>query len=186
MTSGLQALLDVNPNMKLKSMYKSEMPGQSMTSVYLVDDAGQDVVVKMAPKDNDKCSVDARNQVLRENQVLQELNGFHDTPKYLGFMDLGDYVALARENLEFQWMDVWKGKGAEKYQALKQLIEAYHDRGVAGLDIDNPRNIAILNHDKNQFTLFDFGFSVLRNQDPRVFEREVERDYEALDRIYKR
>lgn len=186
-SDGLKVLLNNNPGMELEEVYKIEMPGESMTSVYLIAENGREKVVKMAPtSDIDKFYRGAKDQVLRETKVLQELNGFYNTPKFLGFYDLGSYIALARENLNFEYLNNWKGTGREKYQALNKMKDAFHEKKISGLDLQMPRNIAILDYNKNNFTLFDFGKSVIESENPIEFNFFAKQDNDDLFRMFSR
>ena len=66
------------------------------------------------------------------------------------------------------------------------MVKAFHERGVSGLDLEVPRNIAILDYDANDLTLFDFGKTVLQSKNPTEYRALVKRDESDLFRMFSR
>ena len=172
----LEVMIETHPEIKFRSILKHPLP-KSGTGVYEVSISGVYGVLKIAPRSDDFAS----EQVQTEINILKYLDGKLKSPKIMGEFETDNYISIFKEKVPGDVTCFWKQNCL--YEPAKAVIRAYHEQGVAGLDVST-RNFAIVDYNTKEVRPLDFGIAVIQSQDRELYDAFLITDYDHLDDIF--
>ncbi|RLB41489.1 MAG: hypothetical protein DRH12_08025 [Deltaproteobacteria bacterium] len=159
-------------------------PSSTRPIIWLVEEKGKRLIVK----DFSRNSFFYRNLfgrflIWREAKAYRRLAGIQGVPRYYGVLEGIAIVTEFVEGKTVKQAEEEGGLGQPFFQKLKELLDAFHKRGIAHCDLKRTPNV-LVSPDGNPFIL-DWAASVSASECriyplTKIYERLVRDDEMAL------